>query len=149
MVADCAGSGLALEIAQGEELRLLVPLTFETVLDAAWASVTLQFLADGTTYPESLSAVWDDDLGRYILILDAEALPLGTCELIVPLGNGESVVLTIEACCCLGIGGTAPRSPDPTSPCGVRRYSCDCRWLARWKPRCNGDYLASSAGHLY
>jgi len=100
VVDDCAGSGIALEIVQGETLRLLMPTTFETILDSAWASVTLRFLADGTTYPEALSAVWDEELGRYILILDAEPLPVGTYELIVPLGNGESVVLTLE----VGVG---------------------------------------------
>jgi len=96
LVGDCDGSGAIVEIRSGEMLRLLVPLSFQAILDGSWSDVGLQFLEDGVLYPEAISALWDEDVGRYMLLLDSTGLAPGAYRLELPLGNGETVVLTIE-----------------------------------------------------
>ncbi|MBU0595281.1 hypothetical protein KJ567_01180, partial [Candidatus Bipolaricaulota bacterium] len=96
MVAECPDSGGAVEVERGILLPLIVPLTFGAVIDGDWHGVTLQALADGELYPEALSAKWEEDIGCYVLTVDTGLLPPGTCRLTMPLGNGETVVLTLE-----------------------------------------------------
>jgi len=82
-------------IAQGEYLPLITPVSFESIQASGLLGVTLTAHSDGVTYA-AVSAVWSEDLNRYILILDTSGLPIGAYELRIPLGNDETVVMTIE-----------------------------------------------------
>ena len=88
-------------LAQGDVLPMIVPLSFASIYEAAWDTVTLVALVDGSTYAGALSASWDERMGRFILTLDSELLPPGMYLLTIPLGNGETVSLAIE----IGVAG--------------------------------------------
>ncbi|MEI6171855.1 MAG: hypothetical protein WCQ45_05210, partial [bacterium] len=81
-----------LMIPQGALLPLIVPLSFASVYETAWDTVTLTG-EDGTEHPEALLATWSESLGRPALVVDAGPLALGVYELVIPLGNGETVTL--------------------------------------------------------
>jgi len=83
-------------VAQGDVLPMIVPLSFSSIYEAAWDTVTLVAEVDGATYVGALSAAWDETVGRFVLTLDTEPLPLGRYRMTIPLGNGETVTLTIE-----------------------------------------------------
>ena len=75
----------------GRVLSIIVPPTFGTGVEP----VTL-VTAGGTPVSGSVSATWDDTVGRFVLTIDGEALVPGMYILTIPLGNGETVELTIE-----------------------------------------------------
>jgi len=80
-------------LAAGKSLPVIVPSTFALVVEA----VTLVG-ADGTTVSGALNVTWDETVGRFVLVLDGGSLTPGTYVLTLPLGNGETVELTIEVC---------------------------------------------------
>ena len=86
----------SLETAPGEILALIMPETFATVVETAWGSVMLLSLDDGTEYITSLTVVFSEAIGRYVFAVDTGPLPSGEYLLSVPLGNGQTVELTIE-----------------------------------------------------
>jgi len=79
-----------LVIPQGALLPLIVPLSFASVYETAWDTVTLTG-EDGTEHPEALLATWNESLERPTLVVDTGPLALGGYELVIPLGNGETV----------------------------------------------------------
>ncbi len=98
-VIECAGDvGLAdVVVRQGEILPIIAPEGFESVVETAWGGVLLIDLADGTEYSSALSAAFSEEIDRYVVYADTESLPIGRHLLVIPLGNGETVELTIEA----------------------------------------------------
>jgi len=104
VVADCvvpADEVVPILVQQGDVLPMIVPLSFASIYEGAWDTVTLVAVVDGSTYAGALSASWDERVGRYILTLDSGLLPPGMYLLTIPLGNGETVSLTIE----IGVAG--------------------------------------------
>ena len=95
-VVTCEGRPFAVSLASGELMPMIVPPSFAEVRESAWETVTLASAVDGTSYASALSASWAEGVERFILTVDGGLLPLGTYELTVPLGNGETVELTIE-----------------------------------------------------
>jgi len=97
-VNECAGQpgSPPLIVQQEEILPLIVPLTFSSVYETAWETVTLVAVADGTAYQSALSATWKESIGKYVLRLDTASLPFGLYQMTIPLGNGETVTLMIE-----------------------------------------------------
>ena len=98
-VIKCAGQPGApppFVLQQGEIFPLIVPLTFASVYEKEWNTVTLIGEADGTPYQGALSATWEESINRYVLRLDTASLPPGLYRMTIPLGNGETVTLTIE-----------------------------------------------------
>ena len=99
-VIECAGQPGApplFVLQQGEIFPLIVPLTFSSVYEKEWNTVTVQAIdATGTLYNEALSAEWEESIGRYVLRLDTASLPPGLYQMTIPLGNGETVMLLIE-----------------------------------------------------
>ncbi len=85
-------------VTQGEILPIIVPEGFTAVIETAWGSVLLIDLADGTEYSEALSVAYSEAIHRHVIYVDTGSLPLGRHLLVVPLGNGEAVELTIEVC---------------------------------------------------
>lgn len=83
---------LPLVIPQGALLPLIVPLSFASVYETAWDTVTLTG-EDGAEHPEALLATWNESLERPTLVVDTGPLALGGYELVIPLGNGEIVTL--------------------------------------------------------
>jgi len=83
-------------VGQGGVLRMILPPSFRSILETAWGSVLLVSLGDGLVYPGVLSATWDEGAGQCGLLLDTEGLTPGEYRLIIPLGSGETVELTIE-----------------------------------------------------
>jgi hypothetical protein len=81
-----------LVIPQGALLPLIVPLSFASVYETAWDTVTLTG-EDGAEHPEALLATWNESLERPTLVVDTGPLALGGYELVIPLGNGEIVTL--------------------------------------------------------
>jgi hypothetical protein len=82
-----------LVIPQGALLPLIVPVSFfANVYETAWDTVTLTG-EGGTEHPEAVLATWSESLGRPTLVVDTGPLTLGAYELVVPLGNGETVTL--------------------------------------------------------
>ena len=81
-------------LAAGKGLSIVVPSTFAS---GAGAVMTLVG-ADGAPVSGALNATWDETMGRFVLTVDGGPLPPGTYVLTIPLGNGETVELTIEAC---------------------------------------------------
>jgi len=75
---------------------VVVPLSFETIHETARATVTLTDPETGDDYSAALSAVWDEQIGRYVLSVDSAGLPPGIYELVIPLGNSETVTLRLE-----------------------------------------------------
>ena len=96
----CAGTPVVVPLAANELLPIIVPVSFATVRETARETVTL-VTAGGISYAEALDVAWDDDIGRFILTVDGRLLPPGTYRLAVPLGNGETVEMTIA----VGNGG--------------------------------------------
>ena len=90
------GGGLDARVKPGERLSVVVPRTFETVLETKWGTVTLTSLETGTAYSDALSAVRDARTGRFVLFADSMGMPRGEYELVIPLGNRETVTLGIE-----------------------------------------------------
>ena len=84
-------------VTKGEILPLIVPATFRLVMDTAWRTVLLS-LADGTEYPEALSAAFSGEIDRHVIHADTGRLPIGRYLLVIPLGNEETVELGIEVC---------------------------------------------------
>ena len=80
-------------LAAGKVLSIVVPSTSASGVEA----VTLVG-ADGTPVSGALNATWDETVGRFVLTLDGGPLTPGTYVLTIPLGNGETVELTIEVC---------------------------------------------------
>jgi hypothetical protein len=99
-VIECSGQPGEMApfvVPQGEIFPLIVPLTFAVVYEKEWETVTVQALnATGTLYNEVLSATWEESIGRYVLRLDTASLPPGLYQMVVPLGNSETVTLMIE-----------------------------------------------------
>jgi hypothetical protein len=98
-VIKCAGQPGApplFVVQQGEIFPMIVPLTFASVYETAWDTVTLIAETDRTTYQGALSATWEESIGRYVLRLDTALLPPGLYQITIPLGNGETVTLMIE-----------------------------------------------------
>ncbi|MFC2108865.1 Ig-like domain-containing protein, partial [Candidatus Bipolaricaulota bacterium] len=83
-------------VEQGVTLSMIVPLSFRSILEGAAGSVLLVSLEDGFAYPGMLTAMWDESAGQYILLVDTLGLRPGEYLLTLPLGNGETVELTIE-----------------------------------------------------
>jgi len=99
-VIECTGEvGLAdVAVRQGEILPIIAPEGFGSVVEAAWGSVLLIDLTDGTEYASALSAAFSEEIDRCVVYVDTGPLPLGLHLLVIPLGNGETVELTIEVC---------------------------------------------------
>jgi hypothetical protein len=92
-VQECPGVVESpLVIPQGALLPLIVPLSFASVYETAWDTVTLTG-EDGTERPEALLATWSESLERPTLVVDTGPLALGGYELVIPFGNGEIVTL--------------------------------------------------------
>ena len=83
-------------VSQGTQLKIIVPEAFESIADTAWASVLLLSLEDGTGYSVVLSVVFNEEINRYVITVDTGPVPAGRYLLSIPLGNGETVELTIE-----------------------------------------------------
>jgi len=96
LVNECPGTGAAIIVTRGLTLSLLVPLTFEMVLSLGLEGVVLECLADGTCYPRALGGEWCEEIGCYTLRVDTGPLLPGMYRLTMPLGNGETVTLSIE-----------------------------------------------------
>ena len=96
VVSDCGAAVLpVIRVEAGEVVALIVPATFaEVVATAAWETVELSH--GGVSYAAAMSAAWSEALGRYVLAIDTTELPPGRYELMVPLGNGETVELIVE-----------------------------------------------------
>jgi len=58
--------------------------------------VTLTSVETGISYAGALSAVWSEEIGRFVLSVDSTGLPPGEYLLVIPLGNDETVTLVIE-----------------------------------------------------
>jgi hypothetical protein len=80
----------------GEALPMVVPLSFEVIRETAWETVTLTSLETGVSYSDALSSAWSAEIGRFVVSVDSSGLPPGEYELVIPLGNGETVTLVIE-----------------------------------------------------
>ena len=89
-VIECAGEvGLADVVASGGEiLPIIVPEGFGTVL--------LIDLADGTEYTAAVTVEFSEEINRYVIYVDTGWLPAGRHLLVIALGNGETVELTIQ-----------------------------------------------------
>ena len=85
-----------LRVAQGQAVALIVPISFESIFNAGWGEVTLISLEDGQAYSGLIAAEWSEQVNRHILSISTVDLPIGSYELTIPLGNGETVTLTIE-----------------------------------------------------
>jgi len=83
-------------VDQGSVLRMILPPSFRSILESAGGSVLLVSLEDGLAYPGVLSAMWDESAGQYVLEVNTEGLTPGEYRLMIPLGSGETVELTIE-----------------------------------------------------
>ncbi len=99
-VTECAGDVGRADVAvrQGEILPIIAPEGFEAVVEAAWGSVLLIDLADGTEYSSALSAAFSKGIDRCVVYVDTGPLSVGRHLLVIPLGNGAKVELTIEVC---------------------------------------------------
>lgn len=99
-VIECAGEvGLAdVVVRRGEILPIIAPDGFESVVETAWGAVLLIDLADGTEDSSALSVAFSEEIDRCVVYADTGSLPIGRHLLVVPLGNGETVELTIEVC---------------------------------------------------
>ncbi|MBU1049921.1 hypothetical protein KKG90_07875, partial [Candidatus Bipolaricaulota bacterium] len=86
----------ALYVTQGQTVALIVPISFGSVFDAGWATVTLMSLENGHDYSGFITAEWSEPVNRHILTINTASLPLGSYKLTIPLGTGEIVTLTIE-----------------------------------------------------
>jgi len=99
VVTECSGQPgemVPILVEPGEVLPLIVPLTFASVYETAWETVTLIAESDGVSYQAALSAAWNESIGRHIVSLDTVTLLAGRYRLKLPLGNGEIVELMIE-----------------------------------------------------
>ncbi|MCK4356313.1 hypothetical protein KAW44_04450, partial [Candidatus Bipolaricaulota bacterium] len=99
-VIECAeqqpGAPPPFALQQGDSFSLIVPLTFSSVYEKEWNTVTLIAETDGTAYQGTLSAEWEESINKYVLRLDTASLPPGLYRMTIPLGNGETVTLMIE-----------------------------------------------------
>ncbi|MFC2078186.1 Ig-like domain-containing protein [Candidatus Bipolaricaulota bacterium] len=100
LVEDCGvpvgPPGPDVSLVVGDVLSIVVPLSFEAIHDTAWETVTLTAVADGTVFLGALSASWNPQLGRFVMTVDTAEIPPGEYELVIPLGNDETVTLVIE-----------------------------------------------------
>lgn len=97
LVTACeAAESESIEITAGATLPMIMPLTFATVVETTPGAMILMSVEDGMAYPETLTAIWSDELERHILLISTAELPLGPYRLTAPLGNGERVELSIE-----------------------------------------------------
>jgi hypothetical protein len=99
VVGQCvaeAGTASVIQLFQGRVLPLILPISFESVFEAGWGTVTLTLSEDGTHYPDLILAEWNEVVNRHILTINTEGLPPGRYELKIPLGTGEIVTLTLE-----------------------------------------------------
>jgi len=90
-VIECAMGEMGIPqivVTQGEVLPIIVPEGFGAVL--------LIDLADGTEYAAAVSVEFNEAINRPVIYVDTGLLPLGRHVLVIPLGNGETVELTIE-----------------------------------------------------
>ncbi len=85
-----------LYVTQEQTVALIVPMSFESVFDTGWTTVTLTSLENGQDYSGSITAEWSEPVNRHILAINTANLPVGSYDLTIPLGNGETVTLTIE-----------------------------------------------------
>ncbi|MFC2106117.1 Ig-like domain-containing protein [Candidatus Bipolaricaulota bacterium] len=83
-------------VEPGVTLSMILPPSFRSILEGAWGSVLLVSVEDGVAYPGVMSASWDEAAGIYVLLVDTEGLTPGEYRMMIPLGNGETVELTIE-----------------------------------------------------
>jgi hypothetical protein len=88
-----SGGGQVLSIAQGERITVIPPVSFSYRQTAEDVTITD---ADGTAAEGAVRATWSPGLGRIVLTLETAALPPGDYTVTVPLGNGQSVRLTLE-----------------------------------------------------
>lgn len=97
-VGQCAAEAAAsvIHLIQGRVLPLILPISFESVFEAGWGTVTLILLEDGTHYPDLILVEWNEVVNRHILTINTEELPLGRYELKIPLGTGEIVTLRLQ-----------------------------------------------------
>ena len=97
-VGQCvdAQAGNTVRVVQGELLPLIVPISFAPIFEAGSGAVILLGLEDGLLYAGAISVEWSESVNRHILTIDTAGLPLGSYELMIPLGTGETVILTIE-----------------------------------------------------
>jgi len=94
--AEQPGTQPPIVLQPGDSLPLIVPLTFASLYETAWGSVTLIAETDGAAYQSALFATREKSNNRYVLGLDTAALPPGLYRMTIPLGNGETVTLMIE-----------------------------------------------------
>ena len=95
-VMGCVVSGAdapAITLAHGESLPIVVPPTFGSGAEPAMLAA-----ADGTPVLSALTSTWNDAVGRFVLTMDGESVAPGTYALTIPLGNEETVKLTVEVC---------------------------------------------------
>lgn len=97
-VGDCGhvAGGSILHVTQGEVLALIVPISFKSIFDAGWEDVVLTSLEDGAVYVGPIALEWSEQVNRYVLAISTASLPVGSYDLVIPLGTGETVTLKIE-----------------------------------------------------
>ena len=97
-VVACVGHGEVpvYAVKRGELLPIIVPEGFDAVVGTAWRTVVVVSLVDGTERPEALSVRFSEAIDRYVIYLDTGRLPIGRHLVVIPLGNGETVELTIH-----------------------------------------------------
>ncbi|MFC2077676.1 beta strand repeat-containing protein [Candidatus Bipolaricaulota bacterium] len=93
---DGGPPGPDIHVSVGDILPIVLPLSFESIHDTAWATVTLTDVETGISYAGALSAVWSEGIGRFVLSVDSTGIPPGEYILVIPLGNDETVTLVIE-----------------------------------------------------
>ena len=99
LVITCGAATDALPtvlVQQGITLHLVVPETFLGILSSDHEAVLLISLETGEDYSGTVSVTWEEELGRFILLVNTESLPLGDYEMTIPLGTEEAVVFMIS-----------------------------------------------------
>ena len=86
----------AVTVEQGVTLSMIVPQSFQSILEQSAGLVLLVSLEDGLAYPGMLTAMWDESAGQYVLLVDTQDLSPGEYLLTIPLGNGETVELRLQ-----------------------------------------------------
>ena len=83
-------------VEQGVTVHLVVPETFSAILSTDHEAVLLVSLETGEDYSGTVSVIWEEELGRFVLLVNTESLPLGRYEMTIPFGPGEAVVFIIS-----------------------------------------------------